>query len=83
MTLHSWVATVVLLQECINRKLKPIVEILLSNPDRLVLQDRRQEESWGLIYPQEIGISKYKEMLMASVENSLEILGYGSTKRME
>ena len=29
------------------------------------------------INPQEIGISKYKEMLMATVKDALEILGYG------
>jgi hypothetical protein len=34
------------------------------------------------IYPQEISICKYKEMLMATVKNALEILGYGSAEKI-
>jgi hypothetical protein len=32
---------------------------------------------------QEIGICEYKEMLMATVKDALEILGYGSSERIE
>jgi hypothetical protein len=31
--------------------------------------------------PQEISISKYKEMLMATVKDALEIVGYESNKK--
>jgi hypothetical protein len=34
------------------------------------------------INPEEIGICKYKEMLMATVKDALEILGYGSSERI-
>jgi hypothetical protein len=33
--------------------------------------------------PQEISFLKYKEMLMATVKDGLEILGYGSSGRIE
>jgi DNA polymerase, archaea type len=35
------------------------------------------------INPQEIDISKYKEMLMATVKDALEIMGYGSAEKIE
>jgi hypothetical protein len=35
------------------------------------------------INPQEIGICKYKEMLMASVKDALEVLGHESSERIE
>jgi hypothetical protein len=35
------------------------------------------------INPKEIGICKYKEMLMATVKDALEILGYGSAEKIE
>jgi len=35
------------------------------------------------IYPQEIGICKYKEMLIATVKDVLEILGNGSAEKIE
>ena len=39
-----------------------------------------QKERRGFNKPQEIGISKYKEMLMATVKDALEILDYGSAE---
>jgi hypothetical protein len=33
--------------------------------------------------PQEIGILRYKEMLMATVRDALEILGYGNADRIQ
>jgi hypothetical protein len=35
------------------------------------------------INPHEIGIGKYKEMLMSSVKPALEVQGYGSSKKIE
>jgi hypothetical protein len=35
------------------------------------------------INPEEIDIRKYKEMLMATVKDPLEILGYSSSERIE
>jgi len=35
------------------------------------------------VKPEEIGITKYKEMLMATVKDALEIMGYGSAEKIE
>jgi hypothetical protein len=35
------------------------------------------------INPQDIGITRYKEMLMATVKDALEIMGYGTADEIE
>jgi hypothetical protein len=36
-----------------------------------------------LINPKKISVMKYKEMLMATVKDALEILGYSSSEKMK
>jgi len=45
--------------------------------------DGDKKEGRVSINPQEIGIDKYKEMLLATVKDTLEILGYGSSEMIE
>jgi hypothetical protein len=36
-----------------------------------------------LINPKKVSVMKYKEMLMATVKDALEILGYSSSEKMK
>jgi hypothetical protein len=42
--------------------------------------DKREKVS---IKPEDIGITKYKQMLMTTVKDALEIMGYGSAEKIE
>lgn len=45
---------------------------------------RNDKKKGGIsINSQEIGVCKYEEMLVAMVKYALEILGYGSTEKIE
>jgi hypothetical protein len=45
--------------------------------------DREKKKAGVSINPQEIGVYKYKEMLMATVKDALEIMSYGSAEKIE
>jgi hypothetical protein len=59
--------------------------LLGANADAVIcviIPDDKKEGDVS-IKPEEIGIRKYKEMLMATVKDILEILGYGRAEEIE
>lgn len=44
--------------------------------------DDKKKKAGVSINPQEIGVCKYKEMLMSTVKDALEILGYGNAEQI-
>jgi hypothetical protein len=67
----------------VNNPNKKIGMLLRAKAGDVIWYFKTDDKKAGVsINPQEIGISKYKEMLMATVKDALEVLGYGNVEKI-
>jgi DNA polymerase I len=68
----------------VNNPSKKIGALLGAKAGDVIWYFKTDDKKAGVsINPEDIGITKYKEMLMATVKDALEIMGYGGAEKVE